>query len=682
MFGMKPLCVFGIFLTLGILWFSKDSLATNRNYDDFSSTPVTIVFTNDLHSHFRPDQGVRQDGGVARIKTTFEQLKASNENSVFLDAGDWSEGSIYYNLGAGVESVKMMKHLGYDFSVIGNHDWLNGPDAIVEAFEASSFPFPLLAANIDVSRYNKKEIFNQFVSPYLIKTYGSVRIAFIGLANYSLIYDDFAKPVKILSPIDTTRKLVKQLEKHVEAIIAVSHNSLEFNAGLLEQIPEVDLVIGAHDHELTRTPIVVRNAKGEGYLVEAGEHAHFVGKIDLKLRNRSVAKAAGLESCELTNFKLIHLNDQVAEDAETRKIVENLETEIENRYGPIFHDQIGESKIDIVRTGAENTIGNLATDAYRFATNADIALDQVGFVYNSINAGPIRTVDVYNANPAIYNKQTEKSWVIKTFTFTGRKFLGLLNILYSTKKLAEYGVLSTSGMQITYSPIMKKHNFSLHFQNIFETFRVPFDDYDATIIKDIKIAGKPIGLNTRYRVAAGGGIIQALRILNSLIPGYVPLDDLWDTGIEDWIALSNYIKAITPITGEKLPTGYRIRSEQPDLGILYHDVTWEPLLRFDGFMKSKVRVKVQNFGATTTQSEALITLLGNELGADDTNEPKWTVIGASQTIPVIKSGETITFEWESMVPGDRGIYPLKPVITGNEKDINVTNDTVIHLPRL
>ena len=58
---------------------------------------VTLLHTNDLHSHFRAERTPLGLGGVARLKTMIPGLRAENPNCLLVDGGDWSEGNIYYN---------------------------------------------------------------------------------------------------------------------------------------------------------------------------------------------------------------------------------------------------------------------------------------------------------------------------------------------------------------------------------------------------------------------------------------------------------------------------------------------------------------------------------------------------------------------------------------------------------
>src|SRR5436190_564040 len=81
---------------------------------DPDAATVTILHTNDLHSHFRSEKGPLKMGGVARLKTAIDRARARSAHSLLLDGGDWSEGSVYYAEGAGASTLSMMDSLGYD----------------------------------------------------------------------------------------------------------------------------------------------------------------------------------------------------------------------------------------------------------------------------------------------------------------------------------------------------------------------------------------------------------------------------------------------------------------------------------------------------------------------------------------------------------------------------------------
>src|SRR5690348_9177643 len=115
LFRLRFVFIIPIFL-IGSLLLISDSFGNSGANSDL----ITILHTNDVHSHFRSEATPLGLGGIARLKTAVKKIKEKNPNTVLVDGGDWSEGSIYYTLGIGTESVRMMDHIGYDVAVIGN----------------------------------------------------------------------------------------------------------------------------------------------------------------------------------------------------------------------------------------------------------------------------------------------------------------------------------------------------------------------------------------------------------------------------------------------------------------------------------------------------------------------------------------------------------------------------------
>ncbi|MBI3555726.1 MAG: metallophosphoesterase, partial [Deltaproteobacteria bacterium] len=162
-----------------------------------SQVPLTILHTNDVHSHYQADKGPMGLGGIGRLATEIRRQRAQAQNSLLLDGGDWSEGNIYYNLDAGRTSLEIMNELGYDAAVIGNHDWLSGPDQMLKLFTQVKPTFPILGANLDLAKYPRAAEFSKYVTPYQILNVGGIKVAVVGIVTYELIYDRYFAPVDI-----------------------------------------------------------------------------------------------------------------------------------------------------------------------------------------------------------------------------------------------------------------------------------------------------------------------------------------------------------------------------------------------------------------------------------------------------------------------------------------------------
>src|SRR5436190_19750093 len=114
---------------------------------------ITILHTNDVHSHIDPFPGNDPKyaglGGVARRAALIKKIRAEEKNVLLLDVGDIFQGTPYFNMYGGELELKLMSEMGYDASTIGNHDLDNGMDGLVSQLPHAKFPF--LCSNYDFS---------------------------------------------------------------------------------------------------------------------------------------------------------------------------------------------------------------------------------------------------------------------------------------------------------------------------------------------------------------------------------------------------------------------------------------------------------------------------------------------------------------------------------------------------
>jgi len=202
-------------------------------------------------------------------------------------------------------------------------------------------------------------------------------------------------------------------------------------------------------------------------------------------------------------------------------------------------------------------------------------------------------------------------------------------------------------------------------------------------IKSFKINGEEMQPDKVYKLAAPGGVIEAIEFLDNLIPNAIPLTGLQDTGVEDWRVMANYLHSISPVTHEKIGYGDRIRTVQSDLGVLEDDIRWVPQGRdSQGRMKATIYVKVRNTGSLP--SAGFVSLALNEWGADYTHDPKYRVVGGPQPTSILLPGGESEVSWEGIaIPESRGVFAVSAFVTGTEFEVNHTNDkTTRHFTRL
>jgi len=657
----------GLFLSATLILSSQASAAPQK---------VLLLHTNDLHSHFRPDSGPLGLGGVARIKSLVREIRKAYPATLLVDGGDFSEGHIYFNLDGAEQTLRVMNEIGYDAAVVGNHDWLNGPDHLIEATSRAGTGMRLLAANIRSESYSRSNEFKKVVTPYSIHNVGTARIALIGVVTYEFIYDRWFKPIRIVTPFSLVRDLAAQLKARnlADVVVAVSHNGEKLNRQLLEQAASLDFVIGAHDHRKYNQPLMVQRKNGpDGFIVEVGNWGQFMGAIQLEVNPQA---PAGSPKWKLDQFSVIQIDSGIPSDPELEAGIERLEARLEARYqAPIFSNRVGESKIHVRRSGPQSWMGSLSTDAYRALTGADFAVDQTSFISGEFHKGPIRSADVFNASPGFFDVSQGRSWTVKKVPILGKTLRWLLNFFYSSEAATSDGLVSASGLRMTYSPAFLSDPSQLEFlpglnhtgpsgmgESLNDYLVLRPADSIQKVVREVLIQGRPLDESKTYQMAVGGGIFLTFEFINGIFPGAIPLDRSEDTGIETWRALESYVTSQSPIQERTVDSRGRVRTHEPDLALFSEKILVTPQgLDSHGRIQARVKATVYNFGATPSRGGEKISVVGRTNGTSQTVDPVWKNLAPPQALPVLQPEQSTEITWESvLIPGDaaRSLWPV------------------------
>jgi 5'-nucleotidase len=281
------------------LW-SNHALAngvTNTETIDQQVKKITILHTNDTHSHIDPIVGGRNDGrgGVARRAALIDNVRASNPNTLLLDAGDIFQGTPYFNFYGGELEIKLMSMMGYDAATIGNHDFDNGIEGLYKQLPHANFDF--IIANYDF----KNTIMNGHTQPNKVIIKDGVRIGLFGLGIEleGLVNADLRKETKYLDPIEVAKDQVQILrnEKQCDLVICMSHLGYKYrnedasDIRLAKETSGIDLIIGGHTHTFLDRPEIVTNAIGKEVLVnQVGCYGINVGRVDFYFSKNAVRR--------------------------------------------------------------------------------------------------------------------------------------------------------------------------------------------------------------------------------------------------------------------------------------------------------------------------------------------------------------------------------------------------------
>ena len=127
------------------------------SYDAKKTIKLTILHTNDMHSHIEAFSSGRNKGlgGMFQLSSLVKKIRQKEENILLLDAGDIFQGTPYFNLFAGELEFRLMSDIGYDAVTIGNHDFDNGIDGLANQMKYANFPF--ISSNYDFTNTNLED---------------------------------------------------------------------------------------------------------------------------------------------------------------------------------------------------------------------------------------------------------------------------------------------------------------------------------------------------------------------------------------------------------------------------------------------------------------------------------------------------------------------------------------------
>lgn len=249
---------------------------------------LVILHTNDTHSQVEPND--KNMGGYARRMGLIAKIKAEEENVLLLDAGDFSQGTPYYNFYKGRVEVEALNRMKYDAVTFGNHEFDNGMDTLLAVLQNNNVP--ILSANYNFQNTRLAG----HVEPFKVIQKGGLRIGIFGLGvnPKGLVFEPNYKGMIYNDPFttaDSIAKILKTREK-CDVIICLSH--LGANAGegepndfeIARSSSFIDVILGGHSHDLI-TKTIENNRFGKPVIIaQMGKSGLYLGRVDLTIEKK------------------------------------------------------------------------------------------------------------------------------------------------------------------------------------------------------------------------------------------------------------------------------------------------------------------------------------------------------------------------------------------------------------
>lgn len=254
-----------------------------------AAVPFVVLHTNDTHSQIEPygedDKRNAGKAGILRREVLIREIRQQNKNVFVFDVGDFVQGTPYFNFFKGRAEVELMNYLKPDAVTLGNHEFDNGIDFLVDMIKKAKFP--VVCTNYDLS----STPLNKYVKPWLIIKRGGLNVGVVS-ANINpkgLISAANYEGMKWLEPISKADEVAGWLKKSkgCDIVICLSHLGYEYDNGMADdkklaaKSRNIDVILGGHTHTFMRTPEIIKNAEGKDVVVnQSGKGGIQVGRLD------------------------------------------------------------------------------------------------------------------------------------------------------------------------------------------------------------------------------------------------------------------------------------------------------------------------------------------------------------------------------------------------------------------
>jgi len=327
-------------------------------------------------------------GGLDRVATVVNSIRADRPDALLLDGGDTWHGSYTCYQTEGQDMVNVMNALKPD-AMTFHWEFTLGSERVNEL--VSSLPFTSLGQNIfDAELDEPAELFK----PYKFFERGGVKIAVIGqafpympIANPRWMFPEYSFGIRE----DNMAAMVQEVrDQGAELVVVLSHNGFDVDKKMAGNVEGIDVILSGHTHDALPEPVLV----GKTHIIASGSNGKFVSRVDLDVRD---GEMKGIK------HKLIQIfSDVITPDADVAKLIDVQRAPYEDQLKEV----IGTTDTLLYRRGNFNgSWDDLICNALMSEREADIAMSPgVRWGPSILPGQEITREDIWNVTSMTYGE--------------------------------------------------------------------------------------------------------------------------------------------------------------------------------------------------------------------------------------------------------------------------------------
>lgn len=547
---------------------------------------IDVLFTHDTHSHLDSFSTIvngeqKEVGGFAKIKTLINEKKKEDPDTLILDGGDFSMGTLIQTVyDTEAAELRMLGYLGYDVTTFGNHEFdyrSQGLANMLKAAKSSGETLPeIVVCNVDWDSMEKaglndgqKQIQSAFetygVKDYVMVQKGDVKIAVVGVFGKDALECAPTCELSFKDPVEAVKKTVEEIKKNEEAdmIACVSHGgtwedeSKSEDELLAKAVPDLDLIISGHTHSELQKAI----RHGNTYIVSCGEYGRNLGSLSMTQNSDG--------RWNLSAYELIPVSEDVKADKATQERIDALMDTVDTNYladfGYTRKEVLAQNDVEfnsLEEMGTEHkelNLGDIMADAYVYAVEnseyydgdpVDVAVVPSGTVRDTYTKGDITVEDVYNSFSLGIGKDGVAGYPLINAYLTGKELKLVAEVDASISDFMTTARLYYSGLNFTYNP----HRMILN--KVTDCYLTRADG-ERTEIEDDKLYHVVTDLYTGQMLGSVMKMSYGLLSLEPKDKDGNPIENLEDHAVMEgnkelkaWDAIARYMQSFDDADGD------------------------------------------------------------------------------------------------------------------------------------
>lgn len=325
-------------------------------------------------------------GGMDRVATVVNAIRADRPGALVLDGGDTWHGSMTALRTRGQDMVNVMNALGVE-AMTSHWEWTYGAERVRDIIE-NELNFPFLGANVFDEEWDEPAL-----DPYAVFERGGVRIGVVGqafpympIANPRWMFPDYSfgiRESRMQAMVDELRAA-----EGADLVVCLSHNGFDVDRKMAGRVQGIDVILSGHTHDAVPEPVLV----GDTVLIATGSHGKFVSRLDLDVQD---GRMLGFRHRLIPVFA-----DVIAPDPDMAALIASERAP----FRAELEEVIGTTESLLFRRGNFNgTWDDLICDAIRSERDAQIALSPgVRWGATKLPGEAITREDIHNVTSLTY----------------------------------------------------------------------------------------------------------------------------------------------------------------------------------------------------------------------------------------------------------------------------------------